>query len=65
MHPTLRDTMVALYGEKNIAALEAATPEDAPAAEPDELVIIPDDAEAERFRLECERDERIGQDDWP
>lgn len=29
-----------------------------------EFLIVPDDAEAERFRREIERDASIGQDDW-
>lgn len=53
----LRETLVDLYGETNVRALE--TP---PEPEPAELQRIADEAEAERFRLECERDAR---GDWP
>jgi hypothetical protein len=65
LHPTMRATLVALYGEDNVALLERAEMEGAPTPDPDELVIVPDEAEAERFRIELERDERGPPIDWP
>jgi hypothetical protein len=63
MNPHIRQTLVDLYGEENVAALEAAQPEDAPINDND-LVREIDEGEAERFRLELERDERCNPDDW-
>lgn len=58
IHPMLRDTLVDLYGEENIQALEGSRDD------VEEFLIEPDEAEAERFRLELERDARSNPDDW-
>jgi hypothetical protein len=66
----LRQTLVELYGEANIRALEGAEPGAGSDADgvvngyADEFLIEPDEAEAERFRLELERDARCNPDDW-
>ena len=56
----LRETLARLYGEANVAALEQPPEPDAT-----ELQRIADAAEAERFRLELERDARGESGDWP
>jgi hypothetical protein len=57
----LRDTIARLYGKSAVAALETPPPE----TETTELQRIADAAEAERFRLEIERDARGDGSDWP
>lgn len=68
MDALLRATLVRLYGEDHVAALEAAPfPGDAPPAEPaPDTEILRDEAEAARFAAEIERDASLGSHaDWP
>ena len=59
MDPLLRATLVDLFGEQNVATLEAAPT-------PAELQIIRDEAEAARFAAEIARDAALGDDvNWP
>jgi hypothetical protein len=57
----LRETLVDLFGEPNVQALESTGAADARA----ELQRSADAAEAERFRLELERDASGAGCDWP
>jgi hypothetical protein len=59
MDPLLRATLVAMYGEENVAKLEAAPT-------PAELTVIQDEAEAARFAAEIARDAAAGDaTNWP
>ena len=61
MDALMRATLVTLYGEKHVAALEAAQAEQA-----DELQRIADEAEAARFAAEIARDAAMGDHaNWP
>jgi hypothetical protein len=66
INPLLRQTLADIYGEANIAALESARSDADGVVNgyADEFLIEPDEAEAQRFRIELERDARGHLDDW-